>query len=470
MQKQRRRCGCGVVLVVSIILTLNSIGEARQQQVPATPMSIAQAVESAWRNYPAVSVSQEQVNAAAAGIDLARTAYLPRVDTLAQVNRATRNNTFGLLFPQGVIPSISGPVLGINNSSSVWGSAIGGLVTWEPFDFGLRRASVAAATASKTRSEATLKRTQFDVAAAAADAYLTLAAAQETVRAAQAGADRAEVLVRSVRALTDAQLRPGAELSRAQAELAAAQTQVARAQQATEVARAVLAQFVGGDPRQITLTAPKLLQLPAGQTAPPLNTAGNPVAVEQNAAVALAKAQLDILDRSYVPRFFAQGAAYARGTGALVDGTRLGGANGLAPDVQNYALGFSVTFPIFDLPSIRAKQAGQSATLRAETARYQQVTTDLTARWNEAAAILDGSQKIAADTPVQVSAANAATQQATARYQSGLGNIVEVADAQRLLTQAEIDDALARLGVWRAKLGVAIAAGDIQPFLTEAEQ
>src|SRR2546426_9053393 len=296
MQKQRRRCGCGVVLVVSIILTLNSIGEARQQQVPATPMSIAQAVDSALRNFPAVCVSQEQVNAAAAGIDLARTAYLPRVDSLAQVNRATRNNTFGLLFPQGVIPSISGPVLGTNNFGAVWGSAVGGLVTWEPFDLGLRRASVAAATASKTRSEAALKRTQFDVAAAAADAYLTLAAAQETVRAAQAGLDRADVLVRSVRALVNASLRPGAEQSRAEAELAAAQTQLARAQQATEVARAVLAQFVGGDPRQISLTAPKLLQLPLVQTTPALNTAATPIALEQNAAVAQAKAQLDILN------------------------------------------------------------------------------------------------------------------------------------------------------------------------------
>src|SRR5207247_4382085 len=270
-------------------------------------------------------------------------------------------------------------------------------------------ASVAAATVSKTRSEATLKRTQFDVAAAAADAYLTLAAAQETVRAAQAGVDRANVLVRSVRALVDAQLRPGAELSRAEAELAAAQTQVARAEQAVEVSRAVLAQFVGGDPRQISLAAPKLLQLPPGQTAPPLNTAANPIAVEQDAAVAQAKAQLQILDKSYVPRFFGQGAAYARGTGARVDGTRLGGGNGLAPDVQNYALGFSVTFPIFDLPAIRAKRAGQSATFRAETARYQQVTTDLTAKWNEASAILDGAQMIAVETQVEISSPSSAT-------------------------------------------------------------
>ena len=197
------------------------------------------------RNYPSIRVSQEQINAAAAGIQLARTAYLPRVDALAQVNRATRNNVFGLLLPQSVIPSISGPVLGTNNFGTAWGSAVGALVTWEPFDFGLRRASVAAATAARARSEATLKRTQFDVAVAAADAYVTLVAAQETVRAAQAGVDRAEVISRTISALVNAQLRPGADASRAEAELAAARTQLIQAQQAVEIARANVSQFVG---------------------------------------------------------------------------------------------------------------------------------------------------------------------------------------------------------------------------------
>jgi outer membrane protein TolC len=77
---------------------------------------------------------------------------------------------------------------------------------------------------------------------------------------------------------------------------------------------------------------------------------------------------------------------------------------------------------------------------------------------------------VAANTPIQMSAARAATQQATARYQSGLGNIDAVAEAQRLLTQSEIDDALAKLGVWRGLLGVAVAAGDVQPFVAEASQ
>jgi outer membrane protein TolC len=440
------------------------------QQASVSPLTLDQAVENAVRIYPSISVSQEQVNAAAAAIDLAHTAYLPHIDTLAQVNRATRNNVFGLLFPQGVIPSISGPVIGSNNLGSVWGSAVGALVSWEPFDFGLRRAGISAATASKAHSQATVARTQFDVSVATADAYLTLLAAQETVRAAQAGVDRAQVLAQIVRAQANAQLRPGADASRAEAELATARTQLAQAQQAQDVARAVLSQFIGVPPRQIMISAPRLLQPPPEEPVTSLNTAQNPVAVEQNAIVDQRKAELQILEKSYVPRFFAQGSAYARGSGARIDGSRLGGMNGLAPDTQNYALGFTVTFPVLDFASIHAREAEQAATIRSETARYEQITTNLTARWNAAVAALDGSRKIAADTPVEISSATAANEQAKARYQSGLGNIVEVADAQRLLTQAEIDDALARLGVWRALLGVAAAAGNIQPFLTGASQ
>jgi outer membrane protein TolC len=165
-----------------------------------------------------------------------------------------------------------------------------------------------------------------------------------------------------------------------------------------------------------------------------------------------------------------QGSAYARGTGAEVDGKNLGWLNGLGPSVQNYAVGFSVTFPVFDLPALRARETAQSATVRAQTARSQQIATDLRAQWNRAVATLAGARRIAGNTPIQVSAARAAAQQATARYQSGLGNIDAVAEAERLLTQAEIDDALARLSVWRGLLGIAAAAGDVQPFVMEASQ
>ena len=313
-----------------------------------------------------------------------------------------------------------------------------------------------------------MKRTQFEVAASAADAYLTLVAAQETVHAAQAGVDGAEVVLRTITAQVNAELRPGADQSRAEAELAAARTQLIQAEQAVDISRATLAQFTGGDPSHIDAAPGSLTQLPANQSPVPLNAAANPMVVEQNAAVEQAHAQLRALERTYFPRFYMQGAAYARGSGAETNGERLGGLNGLGPNVQDYALGFTVTFPIMDLAALRAREAAQNATIKSQAARSEQLAVDLRAQWNRAVATLNGARRIAANTPVQVSAARTALQQATARYQAGLGNIDEVAEAQRLLTQAEIDDALARLGVWRGLLGIATAAGDIQPFVAEA--
>jgi outer membrane protein TolC len=454
---------------LAVLLFAALPGTSQEAQTPGT-LSLEQAVSGALKNYPSVRVSQEQVNAAAAGITLARTAYLPHIDTLAQVNRATRNNIFGLLLPQSVIPSISGPVIGSNNLGSVWGSAVGALVTWEPFDFGLRGASVAAATAARAQTEAALKRTQYDIAVAAADAYLTLVAAQETITAARAGVDRSETIAKITAAQVNAELRPGADQSRAQAELAAARTQLIQAEQAADIARTNLAQFVGIEPAQVRIEGGGLLRLPPESEAPQLSPNANPVISEQNATVEQARAQLRALERSYFPKFSLQGAAYARGTGAEVNGDRLGGLNGLAPNVQNYAVGFTVTFPVMDFASIRAREAAQSATIRSQVARTEQLTVDLRAQWNRAVATLAGTRKIAANTPVQVSAARTAARQATARYQAGLGNITDLAEAQRLLTQAEIDDALARLGVWRGLLAIATAAGDLQPFVVEASR
>ena len=58
-----------------------------------------------------------------------------------------------------------------------------------------------------------------------------------------------------------------------------------------------------------------------------------------------------------------------------------------------------------------------------------------------------------------------AESRARARYANGLTSVTEVAEAQRLLAQAEADDAIARLGLWRALLAVTQAQGDLTPFL-----
>jgi outer membrane protein len=455
--------------IASYFLLLAFARPLQSQPVPPpASLTIAQAVEDAARNYPSIRVTQEQMTAAAAGIRLAQTAYLPRVDALAQVNRATRNTFYGLLLPQGVIPGVDG--VPANNLGTVWDSGVGVLVTWQPFDFGLRAANVAAATAVREHAQASVNRTRYDVSVATADAYLTVIAAQQAAQAARAAVESWQVLLRTIHAQVAAQLRPGADESRVQAELAAAQTQVAQAEQAIDVARATLGQFVGADSQRNVAAGKMVEQLPAERTEAALQTATNPLALEQTAAVSQAQSQLTALQKTYNPQFFVQGLASARGTGMLTNGDRLGALNGLAPTTQNYGLGLTVTFPVMDKFAIQEQEAMQSANIRAGQAQYQVITTTLQAQFNTAVATLNGARRVAANTPVEVSSARVALQQATARYQSGLAPIDDVAQAQRLLVQAQIDDSLARLNVWRARLEVETARGDIQPFLTEATQ
>ncbi len=442
---------------------------AAQPALPPDGLTLAEAIEGAFQNYPSIRVTQEQMNAAAARIRLAQTAYLPRVDTLAQFNRGTRNTFYGLLLPQGIIPGVDG--VKSNNLGSVWDSGAGILVTWQPFDFGLRAANVATATAVHDQAQAAMKRTRYEVSVSTADAFLTVVAAQQTAEAARASVDSWQVLLKSIHALVAAELRPGADESRVQAELAAAQTQLAQAEQAIEVGRATVAQFVGINPSQLNLNPGKLAgQPPPDRPEPPLQPAANPLSVEQNAAIAQVQSQLKATERTYFPEFFVQGLASARGTGMQTDGSRLGGLNGLAPTTQNYGVGITVTFPVMDRFALREQEAIQSANIRAGQAQSQLIAATLQAQFNIALATLTGSRRVAENTPIQVSSARTALKQATARYQAGLSPIDDVAQAQRLLVQAQIDDSLARLSVWRAMLQVAAARGDIRPFVAEAGQ
>jgi outer membrane protein len=433
-------------------------------------LTLEQAVNQAMSQYPGVRASLEQVSAAAAGINLARTSYLPRADFIAQVNRATHNNVFGLLLPQPVISSISGPVLRTNSLDNVWGTAVGVLVSWEPFDFGLRRANVEAAQSARDRASTGVAISRLQAGVGAADAFLTIHAAQQTVIAALAGVDRARTLAESVNVLVKNELRPGAEASRAKAELALAQTQLIQAEQAVEVGRAALAQLLGVAPAATDVARGPWLELPREPDTTAANPSRHPLAVAQNAAVDEVKARERALDRSYFPRFNLQGTTYARGTGIQPDGSTGGAASGLGPNIQNWAVAMSVTFPALDLPSLRARKEVEHFHERAEAARYAQIVQDLTGEIEKAKAELRGAERIAQNTPVQLEAARATEQQAAARYKAGLATIVEVAEAERILTQSEIDDALAKLSVWRAILHLAAAQGDLEPLLALARQ
>jgi outer membrane protein len=455
------KTGLSIVLLLAMGKTISAQSDSQKTKV----FTLEEAVEFALKNYPAVRASLERVRAAQAGVGVARTSYLPRTDVLWQTNRATDNNITGLTIPNSVIAPITGPVPLSTSNQSAWGSAGGLLFAWEALDFGYRGARVDVARAVQNRAAAEASLTRLDVSVATVNAYLTLLAAEQTVRAAQADIERRETFSKSVHVLVDNQLRAGADASRADAELARARVNIARAQQQAAISRAQLADILGLADQVIEVRESVLASAPPASAPAAASLALNPFAQVQHARVQEEQSLVHALDRSYYPKLYLQSVVMGRGSGVDPTGKFLGGTEGLGPDRANWAAGLSVTFPVFDIFSTKSKKAVEAANERAEEARYDQALQDLTGQLRKAQASLDGARKVAENTPLELDAARTTETQERARYQAGLATLVDVADSQSFLVQAEIDDALARLAVWQNLAAVAAAQGDLGPFL-----
>jgi outer membrane protein len=452
--------------LLSIVVCGSIAGVAQQPgKLPDKPLTLDQAIDFALANYPAVRASMQRANASREAVSLSRTAYLPRTDLLWQSNRATRNNIFGLVLPQSVVPPISGPVLPGTSDTGVWGSAGGILLSWEPFDFGYRGANIDVAKTAQSRADAELSLTRLDVAAAVADSFLALAAAEQQVNAAQADVDRRQVLATSLHTLVNQELRPGADASRADAELSAAKIQLIRAQQVQRENEATFAQLLGIAGNHVGIDPTSLLREAPTPANASFSLTNHPAAAVANSNLFEVRARENVLSKSYFPRFNLQGSFSGRGSGANPDGSFGSGTDGLNLMRRNWAVGLTATFSVLDFPALHFKKEIEKANERAQEAEYQRTLQNLTAQSEKAKAAYDSAVLISQNTPIELQAAQLGETQATARYKAGLAPIVEVADAQRLLFQAEIEDNLARLSIWRAMLGQALAQGDLQPFL-----
>ena len=467
--KQLYAMGKGSIFILGLLFALNSPGIRAQQATSSLPqnLSLPLAIDYAQAHFPEAQAALARLTAARAGVTLAQTAYLPRTDLLWQTNRSTYNNITGLLIPQSVIPSLSGTVLPNSSGQTLWGSDSGALFSWQPFDFGLRRANVNVARSGESNANFQLQLTRLDVSAAAADAFLGLVVAQQARRAADADVSRREAFARVVHALVDNQLRPGVDSSRADAELAAARTQLLRAQQVEQNSQVALAEALGA--------AGQTVQIDPGPLASSLPTAASSISGGQltnhpQAELAMSsveqfQAQRHALDRAYFPSFNLQSVIAGRGSGAKSNGTILQGTNGLAPDRYNFAVGVTATFPVFDFFSLRAQKQIEAANEQSSRAEYDNTVQQLTAQLQRAQIAMTTAKQIADNTTVELKSAQMTESQAEARYRASLANAIEVAEAQGLLVQAETDDAVAKVSVWRALLSQAFAEGNLQPFI-----
>lgn len=453
-----------VAVSLSLCLVLAYGAPARADDAVQT-YTIEQAVADAVAAHPRVRAAQEETSAADARVDEAHASELPALGVSAQVNRSTGNTVPGAFFPQTGFVPIAGPTRGKTFDGGAWQSGASLWATWDVLAFSRQAATIDLAIAGRSEASAVVAAQRLDVAYRAADSFLALLEAQEAVRLAQINVQRAEVLATVTKTLADQNLRPGADASRAEAELASARTLLARAEQAREVRRSELATAIGRTELRVEADAGALAapidDVAARASAPP---ASHPDIVRAEAAVTRAEQAEHVVATQYLPRIDLVASVWMRGSG-LFDSP----AAGLVPDVPNWAAGGTITWSILDIPTIRARARAASATHDAATARRDESVLAVAGQLRSASAVLDGAQRVSKQTAPTLAAARTAQEQAVARFKTGLTSVVDVADAQRVLAQAELDDVVARLEVRRALLLLARASGDLSPFLARAK-
>lgn len=444
----------------SALLAIVTARPAYAQVQPAAQsgaLTLGEALAYADAHYPAVKAALSERVAADREVTVARTAYLPRVDLLAQINRATVNNITGVVLPQQVIPSITGAVVP-ETGRSAWNSAGGVLGSWRIFDFGQRAAAVDVERQGAAAASADYDLTRLDVAAATLSAYLNILASEALVVTAQANVDRLAAFGKAVHVLVDNKLRAGVEGSQADAALADAQARLLGARNDVIVQRATLSRLLGRPADRLALALPD----PPPDVAT-LFTNGRPVTdhpavVAADARASQQRARVAVAARSFAPVVDVIGAGYGRGSGRDPrDGS------GLGFNTTNWAAGVQVTFPLGAIPRARAERSARSAELDAQRDRYDETVRTVTEKRAQARAGLDTAIAIANVVPAQMRAARDAESQQRARFQNGLATAVDVTVAEDVLARAESQDAIARLNVWRAIGAAAVAQGDLAP-------
>lgn len=444
--------------------------EVSDDQLLPSPITLEGAVNYALAHQPVLRAQGAQDEAAEANLSMAQAQLIPRGDIGLQENRATGNVVPGTHFSMAGIPPISGPPRDRVFDSGVWGSTAGLSVWWDVAHLAQQMALVDAALGDIAGSRAALDAGKLSVAFAGADAFAVAVEAHQKVEAARASVERARVLRTDVGALVRSGLRPGADEARAQAEVALAETQLARAEQAESVSLAQLARALGAAGQSVTIEAGKLREAPPPQRVAEIVSAHNPFLVGAAAETRAAHAREHAEFLEYIPRVEIAGALFGRGNGLFPGGANLGFAQGVVPDALNWAAGVIVTIPIFQYPEIRSRVDLAVAQSKLALARRDEVAQDVQSQIDSARAMLNGAYLIAQNVRISVDSSSAALSQARARYRAGLYTIDAVAEALRLLAQAQADDAVAQVEIWRAKMLLARAVGDIGPLLAEISE
>lgn len=420
---------------------------------PASTLTLDDALRQAVQHQPALQSAQHQAEAAAARLETSRAVEYPAVHADAELFGSTDNNTAtAYLSPQDFARVGTRPraELGAGELTPFVSSLAGVGAHYDVLDFGFTKGTVGAAEAQEKASRHLAGQTEQDVLLRVAVSYFNALAAEEALRVSQDTLKRAQEHDALAQAGVKSGLKPPIDLPRSEADVQAARLGVIRAQNALDVAHAALDAAIGWVP-----SGPYALVTPAEDTraVPDPGQASNTalagrldLMAVQDEERALEQART-AAHSGYFPRLTATSSVSLRG----FDG---------APETVNYDLGLVLSVPLFTGFAVQGQVAEVDARLADLQAREAALRQGIGYQLRQSRETLLSAREAVKASQAQVQAARASLDLAEGRYKQGLGNIVELTDAE-----AQYD--AAQLGLVQSKLTAAISRAQLDYALGE---
>lgn len=430
--------------------------------VPA--LSLSAALSYAQAHEPALQAARERLRAAEQEAEVPGAQWQPTFGALAEFVEGTSNNSTAtpLAASAVALPRIGGTAVSEQGQFRPEATTLLALgARQELYDFGRIAAQRTAARALAAISESELRHTRLDLRQAVTNAYYAVRAAHALLEVATQAEARATVHRDFAQAAVQSGLRPPIEVTRADADVTRFEVARVRASGGLVVSRGVFAAAVGYEQPELDASDE------AGEEPRfPPRAAGEARAVEFDPAVQEAVGRVraehslaESVSASLRPNLAASAAISLRAGGAEASSGVVPEGRGFVPRVPNYSVGVVFNWPFFE-PVTRAREHALRAREHAlsdevEVARQRAFSR---ARQAYEAMTIAEASLLALEKSEQAARAN--HEQAEGRFRAGLGTATELADAETLRLNAEIERVIGRFQAATARAELERALGD----------
>jgi outer membrane protein len=381
------------------------------RQLQAAPyLALDEALATALKNHPQILEAKANLNGADARTGQALANYYPQISIAADWSRGR-----SFLTPLESIRATE-----VNTDALYLKQTI--------YDFGRTAGTVAATRGLREAADKALTLTRQDLALRVKSAFYLLLAAEKQVVAVRATVKSRQAVSRQAQEFFKEGIKAKVDAARAEANYFTASTALIRAENNREIARVELANAMGIASLEegTSLTEQASDALPPPDKSQVQQTAlGNRAELQQLTALMMtATANLKTARSSYLP---------------ILSGVASAGYadRDFPPAGRVWGVGLNLTMPLFSgfssVEQVREANAGISALDARQSNLKLQIIKEAQTAWlsaDEAAARRDSTAK-------EVAAANENQSLAEGRYAEGVGNIIEVTDAQSQALEAQ---------------------------------